>query len=708
MVQPTLDLNGADDGTSSSIDYQQSDPLAAIAPQATVDDPDSPNFFGGSLIVEFTSGATADDLLAVLHGAFTVDENSLYYNFSRIGSISGGTADSPMTILFDQVIVENDHVTVTEDIVQQLVRSIAFGSFGESAAAGTRTITFTLSDGGDGTATPATAEVTVEPLGDPVARNDSFTTSEDVPLIGNVLDDNGGGADDAPVQVTAVNNDPDAVGETIILSSGASLTLNEDGTFTYDPTTAFDYLAGQESGAANTSAVDTFTYTITGGDTATVTINVNGEEGGRDILRGTGGDDRIVGTPYPDFFRVEQGGNDTLIGLESDDVFYFGGAMTSADKVDGREGNDQIGLQGNYSGPNALAFGTEVVAVESLVLLPGNDTRFDDTANNSYDYNITMVNENVAAGLRFIIDANRLRPGEDFTFNGSAETDGSFLIYGGGGTDNLTGGSNTDVFLFGAAMQWGASDVVNGGGGTDQLALRGDYVIVFGAGQLVSIEQMVLLSAHDTRFGRLGDNYSYDLTMDDGNVAGGTLFTLDATNLRPTEGLTFDGSAEQDGRFRIFGGGCDDHILTGLGDDILVGGPGSDYLNGGGGRDTFVYRSIEDSLPPSGPPVSDDARVAPSYAGPDTIDGFDTLIDKVDLSKIDADDFTEGNQAFRYIGNLEFSGAGASSAGELRVYRDADCPTLWFAEADVNGDGQADMMIVFINTVVIQAGDFVL
>jgi Ca2+-binding RTX toxin-like protein len=264
------------------------------------------------------------------------------------------------------------------------------------------------------------------------------------------------------------------------------------------------------------------------------------------------------------------------------------------------------------------------------------------------------------------------------------------------------------VFLFGSAGQWGMSDIVNGGGGIDQLALRGDYTIVFGPTQLVSIEQMVLVSAHDTRFGRLGSNYHYDLTMDDGNVAAGTLFTLDATNLHPTEGLTFDGSAEQDGRFRIFGGGCDDYILTGLGDDILIGGPGSDYLNGGEGRDTFVYRSIEDSLPPSPRVDTADALVAPSYAGPDTIDGFFTLIDKVDLSKIDADVFTEGNQAFRYIGNLEFSGAGSSSAGELRVYRDADCPTLWFAEADVDGDGEADMTIVFINTVVIQAGDFVL
>ncbi|HEX8308136.1 MAG TPA: Calx-beta domain-containing protein, partial [Allosphingosinicella sp.] len=211
----------------------------------------------------------------------------------------------------------------------------------------------------------------------------------------------------------------------------------------------------------------------------------------------------LVGTPQADFFDLSQGGDDTVSGLGGNDVFLFGGAMTSADKVDGGEGTDQIALQGDYSG--GLTFGSEVVSIENLGILPGNDTRFGDAGANFYDYNLTLLDVNVASGVQMIIDANRLRVGEDFTFNGSAETDGSFFIYGGGGTDNLTGGAKNDVFLFGAQGQWGSTDRLDGGGGIDQLALRGDYTITFGATQLVGIEQIALVSAYDTRFGDLGD-----------------------------------------------------------------------------------------------------------------------------------------------------------------------------------------------------------
>ena len=49
------------------------------------------------------------------------------------------------------------------------------------------------------------------------------------------------------------------------------------------------------------------------------------------------------------------------------------------------------------------------------------------------------------------------------TFNGSAETDGSFFIYGGKGVDTLTGGSGADVFFFAEDGRFGAGDHVDGG-----------------------------------------------------------------------------------------------------------------------------------------------------------------------------------------------------------------------------------------------------
>src|SRR5205085_7307325 len=153
-----------------------------------------------------------------------------------------------------------------------------------------------------------------------------------------------------------------------------------------------------------------------------------------------------------------------------------------------------------------------LVNVEALVLLPGNDTRFGDTAGNSYSYDLTTVDANVGAGQLFTVNWNTLRAGENVTFNGSAETDGSFLTYGGAGNDTITGGQQVDGFYFGGG-NFGTGDVLNGQGGNDQLGLQGNYSagVTFGANQLTSIETIVLLSGADSRFHGGGDAFSYTL-----------------------------------------------------------------------------------------------------------------------------------------------------------------------------------------------------
>ena len=82
----------------------------------------------------------------------------------------------------------------------------------------------------------------------PVAVDDSFTTDEDTVLSGeNVLNANPTTADSDPdgdpLTVTAVNGVGASVGVQITLASGALLTLNSNGTFSYDPNGQFDSLA---------------------------------------------------------------------------------------------------------------------------------------------------------------------------------------------------------------------------------------------------------------------------------------------------------------------------------------------------------------------------------------------------------------------------------------------------------------------------------
>ncbi len=139
-VAPTLDLNGSDAGTSTTVSYTESDPDAVLAPAATVADPGSPDFFGGSLIVEITSGAGTGDQIRIVMGAFTVEEGSLYYNNvpngARIGSISGGSEGAPLTILFDQEVTEENGTQVTLAIVEELMRAVRLCQFLGDASGG--------------------------------------------------------------------------------------------------------------------------------------------------------------------------------------------------------------------------------------------------------------------------------------------------------------------------------------------------------------------------------------------------------------------------------------------------------------------------------------------------------------------------------------------------------------------------------------------
>ncbi len=302
---------------------------------------------------------------------------------------------------------------------------------------------------------------------------------------------------------------------------------------------------------------------------------------------GTAGPDTFNGTTGNDTFRLEQGGADQAYGDAGNDGFYFGGALTGSDLVDGGLGTDTIALQGNYL---ALALGA-INNVEVLAFLPGSDTRFGDTANNFYDYNITTADANVAAAAILTLIAGELRAGEDLTFNGSAETNGAFRVFAGRGVDNLTGGAGNDGFFFGADGNLGGADRINGGGGTDSIALRGNYVgatrILFEDASFSNVEVVTLLSGHTNEFGGFinTNGFDYDLVMADGNVAAGVRLDIIAGNLRSNESLTFDGSAETNGFFRIISGAGDDAALGGAGNDLLFGGGGNDTLNGGLGAD---------------------------------------------------------------------------------------------------------------------------
>ena len=74
----------------------------------------------------------------------------------------------------------------------------------------------------------------------------------------------------------------------------------------------------------------------------------------------------------------------------------------------------------------------------------------------------------------------------------------------------------------------------------------------------------------------------------------------------------------------------------------------------------------------------------------DHILDFAAGTDKIELTRVDANTFVAGDQAFSWIGANAFTGSGAASAGQLRAYQNGN---NWFVEGDTNGDGAADLVI---------------
>jgi serralysin len=234
------------------------------------------------------------------------------------------------------------------------------------------------------------------------------------------------------------------------------------------------------------------------------------------------------------------------------------------------------------------------------------------------------------------------------------------ILRGEDGADRLDGGNDIDLVTY-----WGSAVAVTvdlevgaGGGGA-----AGDVFI--------SIESVNGSMAGDTLSGGTGTNTLNGYEGDD-VLSGG--FGADV--------LIGDTGADT-----LAGGDDTDTLTGGAGADTLTGGNHKDTLTGGTGTDRFVYTAISDSL-------------VGTYA--DRITDFSHAQgDKIDLSAIDANAGTAGDQAFTFIGTALYSGV----AGQLRYYSDGTVTTIG---GDTNGDGKSDFHIQLTGAIALVAGDFVL
>jgi Ca2+-binding RTX toxin-like protein len=122
----------------------------------------------------------------------------------------------------------------------------------------------------------------------------------------------------------------------------------------------------------------------------------------------------------------------------------------------------------------------------------------------------------------------------------------------------------------------------------------------------------------------------------------------------------------------ISGGDGDDRLELGTSENRIIGGEGSDTMTGGAGADVFVYAAASES----------------SGIHLDVITDLDVRGDDIiDLSAIDANSGSGGDQGFHLVGSL------SGEAGELALVYHAQSDVT-FVLGDVDGDGQADLRIV--------------
>lgn len=364
-------------------------------------------------------------------------------------------------------------------------------------------------------------------------------------------------------------------------------------------------------------------------------------------LIGSDGADTLVGGEelFAPAWITARGGDDSVTGGNSDDAIEGG---DGADTLRGLDGNDELfgGLGGDrlYGGAGADRF--VFTRFADSPDFPGGDVIEDfDGAQDRIDLRalgavaIDLANDGegfvrvIATGAAGILQF-RIRTG---TGIGAVTTDhfltsdaprgpseGADAIAGSavsellrglggndlfhmqqGGFDKVDAGGGNDGLYFGDAFD---NDMVDGGDDIDTLVLQGSYrfdgPIIHGnplgadLANVVNVEVVALLSGGDTRFGDgAGNSYDYLVRASDRNIAAGGTLTLIASGLGPDEDLTFYGTAESDGHFRIFAGRGTDVLVGGAGNDgFFFGADGNlgagDRIMGGTGVDTLALRGL--------------------------------------------------------------------------------------------------------------------
>ena len=149
---------------TTALTYTENAVALLLNTSATVTDPDTANFGGGSLRVSFQAGSQTDDRLAIRHqgtgtGQIGLSGTNVLYSNTVIGTYSGG-----FTTNADLVVSLNSLATPT--VAAALLANITFVNAGDNPTNSTRSIGFQLTDGTGEPSNLALRSVAVTPVND--------------------------------------------------------------------------------------------------------------------------------------------------------------------------------------------------------------------------------------------------------------------------------------------------------------------------------------------------------------------------------------------------------------------------------------------------------------------------------------------------------------------------------------------------------------
>ncbi len=447
-------------------------------------------------------------------------------------------------------------------------------------------------------------------------------------------------------------------------------------------------------------------------------------------LTGTDGNDSLTGGAGNDTLNGG-GGMDTLNGADGTDMLTGG---TGDDAIDGGAGNDTAYFMGVLANYKITSIDATTVKIEDQTA--GRDGV--DTVTNVEHFTFSGNTLTLAELIASIDPGPGPGPGsgggtgDDDSLTGDADDNtieglaGDDMLDGGKGADSLKGGEGDDVYVVDNA---GDKAIEMADDGIDsvkasisfKLGLNLEHLTLTGAlainGTGNALANSILGnnaanklsggSGKDKMQGAGGKDY-----LDGGKDAdmlyggfGDDIYVIDNAGDKAIESLNSGKDLVKSSIGFHLGANVENLTLTGAGAtngygnalanvitgngaaNRITGGAGRDSLTGGNGKDVFDFNAFKET-----------GKTATTR---DTITDFNHLLDRIDLSTIDANGQDAGNGQFNYIGWHGFSGRGA----EVNFAVSGKNTVL---SGDIDGDRVADFQITLIGLKDLATADFIL